>query len=282
MSEFWDRLVDSAEISPSIETLSSTKILLIGAGGLGNDLAVRLAALKIAQLTIVDGDTVSEGNLPHSTLFLPAHVGRYKVEVVKDFLNAKFPKLAVSASAKFVQQADPRHFATHDLIVCAPDNDQTRRWVNYYAVKNGKPAVFLGVSGMKSAEWTGYAYLYRPHLSACFTCFAAGGEAGAESFDTVEESDDIEASRNKCGGDNVSVPMLAPVVGVMSSYAATLILKLLSGVGETPNYTYLDLKNNRMTTLPVKPVPKCAVCGEKEEFEITADFLEQLKKSQTR
>lgn len=269
----WARLSLSAEIDPT--QLHDKKLLLIGAGGLGNDLAIRLAALNIAQLTLVDGDTVSTSNLPHSTLFLPSHVGLPKVHVIASFLAAKFPQLTLKPLPSFVQQVSPKLFADHDLIICAPDNDQTRRWVNHYAVKYGKPALFLGVSGMKNAEWTGYTFLFRPNATACFHCFAAGGHTD-ESFATVADTDDIEAARNKCGGDNVPMPMLAPVVGVMASYAATLALQLLADADEPPTYSYIDLKKPSLMTMPIKAIPTCAICGEQEEFEISAEWLDNL------
>ncbi len=278
-ADFWARFDLSAELSPLTTTLQNSRILLIGAGGLGNDLAIRLAGARIGALTLVDGDTVSVSNLPHSTLFLPDDVGRAKVHVVRDYLNAKYPALTVHTETQFVQQISQAHFAQHDLIICAPDNDQTRRWVNYYAVKNKKPALYLGVSGNK-AEWTGYTYLYKPDTSGCFTCFATGGDTGGESFDAIATTDDIDAARNKCGGENVAVPMLSPVVGVMAGYAAVVVMKALTAIGNSPTYTYIDLKRPGITTYDIQALSNCTVCGQLEEYDITPEFLARLAQQQ--
>ena len=122
------------------------------------------------------GILLVKANIPHSTLFLPKHVGMNKVDVVHDFLIEKFPDITVSTEPKFIQQCAVEIFDQHNVIVCAPDNEQTRRWVNFYAVKYRKPTLFVGVSGTKQAEWTGYTLLYRPSESACFVCLASGGE----------------------------------------------------------------------------------------------------------
>ena len=60
----WNRLELSTQLNTA--ALTASRVLLIGAGGLGNDIALRLAGSKIGKLTIVDGDTVSESNIPHS------------------------------------------------------------------------------------------------------------------------------------------------------------------------------------------------------------------------
>lgn len=269
-NEMWDRLSLSKELGTADDLLQKSRVLLVGCGGLGSELALRLAGCHITHLTLIDGDRVSKANIPHSSLFLPRHVKRKKVEVVSELLQEKFPGIHISREGKFIQQCNTEVFAQHDLIICAPDNDQTRRWVNQYAVKAGKPTLFVGVSG-PGAEWTGYIYLYTPGISGCFVCFASGGkhrQTQQISYDVIPETQDFEENRRRCGGDNIPVPMLAPVVGTVASYAASIAVKKLIG-DSTPTYTYLDLKKPRLFALEIKPRSTCIVCGEPEEYDLT-------------
>jgi len=264
--------------------LQNSQVLLVGSGGLGSELALKLAGCRIGRITIVDGDTVSTANIPHSAIFTPSHVGQHKVDVVATFLREKFPGLTVTTVAKFIQQCDARAlFGAHDLIVCAPDNDRTRVWVNYYAVTTLKRAVFVGIGG-PGTEWSGYTFLYTPGESGCFVCFATGGELVETiqgSVAPVSEMETMEESRRRCGGENVPVPVLAPVVGVVAGIAATVIVKTLIGVGRMSTYTHIDLKQPRKFVLAsgkeretyglismCKKIPTCIVCGKPEEHDL--------------
>src|SRR2546423_5420 len=146
--ELWARLslLDSGKV---LETLQKVNVLLVGCGGLGSEVALRLAGSNIERITIVDGDVVSLPNIPHCPLFLPSHVGQKKVAIVASYLQGKFPALNISPMPLFIQQCDEKMFSEYDIILCAPDNDKTRLWVNYYAVMYNKPVVFLGLGNVE-------------------------------------------------------------------------------------------------------------------------------------
>src|SRR5439155_22846684 len=159
----------------------------------------KLAGSKIENIRIVDGDVVSLPNIPHSPLFLPSHVGQKKVGVVRSSLQEKFPGLCISAVPLFIQQCDENIFTDCDIILCAPDNDETRIWVNYYAVKYNKPVVFLGL-GNVGDEWRGYVYAVMPFVTGCFACLFDGGKPRTRlSYEYIPISVDLDTERHSSG-----------------------------------------------------------------------------------
>src|SRR5437879_4031107 len=98
---FWNRFQLSSDVQAAVERLQQIRVLLIGSGGIGSEIALRLAGCQIGHLTIIDGDEVSLSNIPHSSLFLPVDVGCKKVEVVTAFLKTKFPSLSVTPTPTF-------------------------------------------------------------------------------------------------------------------------------------------------------------------------------------
>jgi molybdopterin/thiamine biosynthesis adenylyltransferase len=274
-SELWSRLQLAPEMQAATTRLQQSRVLLVGAGGLGGELAMLLAGCRIGYLTLVDADTVSAGNIPHSILFHPRHIGLPKVEVVREALLSRFPGIQVAAVPRFIQQCPAALFEAQQLIICAPDNNQTRRWVNFYAVKSDTPALFVGVGG-PNTEWIGYTFLYQPAVSACFVCLDTGGQEGMApelAYAAQAETLNLEESRRRCAGENAPVPMLAPVVSLVASYAAALALKKLAGVDGTPTYTLLDLKAPRLFVREILPTPTCSVCSHPTEYEAQAMIL---------
>jgi molybdopterin/thiamine biosynthesis adenylyltransferase len=264
--DFWKRFYLSPEMLRAKDELSSSRVLIIGSGGLGSEIALKLAGSYIPRLALVDRDTVGLHNIPHSSIFTLDDVGRLKVEVVADFLRKKFPDVWVVPVGSFIQEYKDFPFESFDLIICAPDNNPTRWYVNRIAVDRGVPALFLGVSG-KGQEWSGYVSPYVPGKSACFLCLTKAGEKVSESiYQPHEATGDLEADRRVCGGENIPSPMLAPVVGALASVASALAVQMLSDIGWPPNYVSVDIKTMAIRVVPIKPVATCSVCGKTQDY----------------
>src|SRR6266571_1358452 len=118
--DFWKRFYLSPEMLRAKDKLSSSRVLIIGSGGLGSEIALKLAGSNIPRLALVDRDTVGPHNIPHSCLFTLEDVGRLKVEVVADFLRKKFPDVWVVPVGSFIQEHKDFPFNDFDLIICAP------------------------------------------------------------------------------------------------------------------------------------------------------------------
>jgi len=258
----WSRLQLIPGMKAASERLQQRRVLLVGAGSLGALKAAHLAGCHIRNLTLVDGDRVSHNDIAYSPIFHLQHVGHPRVEVIRWRLRAKFPGIDVAVERRSIRQCSPALFQAHDLIVCIPNHNWTRRWVNSWAVKCGKPALFVGVGGWQMA-WTGYVFLYQPGVSGCFVCFDAGieePEALHAPASRRRPQQHLKKRRAKYGGEQVSEPLRSPVAGAVAVYAAALALKSLAAVVPTPTYSLLDVKQLRLFTREIPPVPSCSIC----------------------
>src|SRR5882724_9252777 len=120
--------------------LLKSKVLLIGAGGLGSPAALYLAAAGVGRLGIVDDDVVDESNLQRQILHSTERVGMPKTESAKKTLQALNPDVAVDEHRVRLERDNALElFSKYDLIVDGSDNFGTRYLVNDACVLLGKP-----------------------------------------------------------------------------------------------------------------------------------------------
>jgi molybdopterin/thiamine biosynthesis adenylyltransferase len=267
----FDRLFLAPDLRAAKQTLQRARILLIGSGGLGSEIALKLAGSSIGHVTIVDADRVSPHNIPHSPLFTPGSVGSFKVHAVSSSLRWKHPEMGITAIPKFIQQCENFPFADYDLIICAPDNNAVRWYINKQAVDYKVPALFLGVSG-PNQQWSGYVQLYLPGLTACFLCISKQGSVIADSFyEEAGSTGDIDADRQRCGGENVAAPMLAPVVGTIATLASSMAVQIVGNINTPPSYVYIDLKSFHLQARQINAMPSCSVCGKVVDYPLVLE-----------
>src|SRR5438128_11634660 len=99
--QVFDRLFLAPDLSAARHKLQRSRILLVGSGGLGSEIALKLAGSSIGHITIVDADKVAPHNIPHSPLFTPANIGCFKVHAVSSSLRWKHPEIGIAAIPKF-------------------------------------------------------------------------------------------------------------------------------------------------------------------------------------
>lgn len=122
--------------------LLQSKVLLLGAGGLGCPAAIYLAAAGVGTLGVVDSDVVDESNLQRQILHPTDRVGTSKVESAKASLLAMNPGITVQTFEERVTSANvDRIIEGFDLVVDGTDNFPTRYLVNDACVKHRKPCV---------------------------------------------------------------------------------------------------------------------------------------------
>lgn len=116
------------------------RILLIGAGALGGEIAMLLPQelayrnLKPEILHIVDDDVIEISNLHRQCLLSPEDVGRFKALVVSERLASRFPLFPVSFDTKRVESLDLMFLLSFDIVFCAVDTLRSRRWINWLLV----------------------------------------------------------------------------------------------------------------------------------------------------
>lgn len=152
----------------SQEKLRHAKILVIGAGALGNEVLKNLALLGVGQIVVVDFDTIELSNLSRTTLFRHADLGRRKAPVAA----ARAQELCVEPNAKItaidgdvVWEVGLGLYRRMDLVLGCLDNVEARLAVNRACMLANKPFIDGGIRGL-----AGSVYAFAPPFDCCFNC----------------------------------------------------------------------------------------------------------------
>jgi molybdopterin/thiamine biosynthesis adenylyltransferase/rhodanese-related sulfurtransferase len=128
------------------EKLQKARVLVVGAGGLGNALLPYLASSGIGTIGIVDGDTVALSNLHRQVLFCEADIGKLKVDVAVSYLKKRYKNLKIQAYPYFLSSQNASDLiATYDLVVDATDERGVRYVLDDYCFKLEKPWVHASI-----------------------------------------------------------------------------------------------------------------------------------------
>ena len=146
--------------------LLRSKVLLIGAGGLGSPTAVYLAAVGVGTLGIIDSDVVDLSNLQRQILHRTADVGRPKVDSARDTILALNPDVRVVPSAERLTVDNiERILKDYDLVVDGSDNFATRYLVNDACHLMEKPNVHGSIF-----QFEGMVTVLAPGRGPCYRC----------------------------------------------------------------------------------------------------------------
>ena len=146
--------------------LLRSKVLLIGAGGLGSPTALYLAAAGVGTLGIIDSDVVDLSNLQRQILHRTADVGRPKVDSARDTIQALNPDVKVVPYAERLTVDNiERLLKDYDVIVDGSDNFATRYLVNDACHLAGKPNVHGSIF-----QFEGMITVLAPGRGPCYRC----------------------------------------------------------------------------------------------------------------
>jgi len=217
------------------------RVLLIGAGGLGCPLAQYLAAAGVGTIGIIDVDRVDSSNLQRQILYTTADVGKPKVEVARERIQAMNPDVEVRAHAVALGSENALElFADYDVIVDGTDNFPTRYLSNDACVLLGKPNVHGSVF-----RFDGQASVFDARHGPCYRC--------------LYPEPPPPGSVPSCAEGGV----LGVLPGLIALIQATETVKILAGIGE-PLYGRLiqyDALRMEFSEFRLKKDPKCPVCG---------------------
>lgn len=227
--------------------ISNSKVLVVGAGGLGCPSALYLASAGVGTIYIADNDKVELTNLQRQVLHTTARVGVPKVESAKTQLNALNPCSTIVPVAQRLEGHElERLVALVDVVLDCCDNFKTRYAINFACVKLNKPLVSgaaIGLDGQLAVF-----ELNKPN-TPCYHCL-------------FPEGDDV--SEVRCA----TMGVFAPLTGVIGTLQASEALKILGGFGE-PLYSTLQIYNSRngeFTKMKIRKDPVCGVCGDKNSI----------------
>lgn len=232
--------------------ISNSKILVIGAGGLGSPILLYLAASGVKELGICDFDVVDETNLQRQILFNDQSVGKDKVLEAKEKINELNPNVKVTVFNEMITSKNAESIVKDfDLVIDGSDNFATRYLLNDVCVILDKPYIWASIyrfDGQVSVFWKKHGPCYRclhpepPPTHMVQTC-ASGG-------------------------------VLASMCATIASLQVTQALQLITGVGEVLigevlSYSALDANFRKVK---VNQDPNCAVCGKNPSITSLIDY----------
>ena len=148
------------------ERLAAAKVLVVGAGALGNEVIKNLALLGVGTTYLIDLDDVEPSNLSRSVLFRQADGGRPKAEVAAERAVEINPDVRVfPIHGDVITDLGLGLFAAVDVVIGCLDNREARLWVNRQCWKVGTPWVDSGIQ-----EIQGVVKVFVPPDSACYEC----------------------------------------------------------------------------------------------------------------
>ncbi len=146
--------------------IAAARVLVVGAGALGNEVLKNLALLGIGHVYIIDFDEIEESNLTRSVLFRRRDCGRPKADAAAEALRDLNPDTHVVAMhANVITDLGLGMFRDVDVVIGCLDNREARLWVNRSCWKVGTPWIDGGIQ-----EINGVAKVFVPPDGACYEC----------------------------------------------------------------------------------------------------------------
>ncbi|MBM3161789.1 MAG: HesA/MoeB/ThiF family protein [Chlorobi bacterium] len=219
--------------------LLHSKVLIVGAGGLGSPAALYLAAAGIGTIGLADGDTVDLGNLQRQILHTTDSVGMPKVSSAAERLRALNPDTRLTLHPFHLGKGNAGELvARYDFVVDATDSFETKFLIANVCAKKGIPYSHAGIKGFYGEVMT-----VRPGKTACYGCVFH--EPGAME-NAIPEGP------------------LGALPGVIGAIQATETIKYLLSIGRPLFDTVLtfDALGMSIRKITVKRDPHCTLCGD--------------------
>jgi len=221
--------------------ISSSKVFIVGAGGLGSPIADLLCRAGVGEIGIIDYDKVSLSNLNRQTLFNSNDVNQYKVQVLKKKLRKINPLVKINIFKKKIDKKNINYLISkYQIIVDASDNFDTKFLLNKKSIEFKKKLVVGAIS-----RFDGHMFVFdfKNNKSACLQCFYQ-----------EKPSDEIL----NCDQEGI----LGTSSSIIGSLQANEIIKTIIGSKNIIENSILILNtlNLKMRIVKFKKLKKC-ICG---------------------
>jgi molybdopterin/thiamine biosynthesis adenylyltransferase/rhodanese-related sulfurtransferase len=236
------------------QKLLGSKVLLLGAGGLGSPAALYLAAAGVGTLGIIDMDVVDASNLQRQILHNMDRIGDRKVDSAKKTLTAMNPDLnVVTYDTRLGADNILQIIDGYDVIVDGTDNFPTRYLVNDASLIKRIPVVHGSIF-----RFEGQVTVFHPYVGPCYRCM-------------IPEPPPAELAPS-CAEAGV----LGVLPGIIGSIQALEALKLLLGLGDplVGRLLSYDALDQSFRTFKVRRDPACPSCGDHAPEIVIADYDE--------
>jgi molybdopterin/thiamine biosynthesis adenylyltransferase/rhodanese-related sulfurtransferase len=235
--------------------LLESRVLLIGAGGLGSPASLYLAAAGIGTLGIIDEDVVDDSNLQRQIIHSTARLGQAKVDSARETIEALNPDVTVRSYEERLSSENVDRILGEgwDVILQGADNFPTRYLVNDASVFHRIPVVDGSIF-----RFEGHVTVFRPFQGPCYRCLFPQPPPPELAPSCAE------------GG------VLGVLPGIIGCLQANEVLKLLLGVGEplVGRLLQFDALAGEFLELRVGRNPDCPVCGEHPTIGEYIDYIQ--------
>src|SRR6187397_2223718 len=234
------------------QRLKASRVLLIGAGGLGSPLALYLAAAGVGTIGLVDFDVVDVTNLQRQIVHGTSDVGRPKLESARDRLKDMNPHVHVEGyETRLTSENALEIVRDYDIVIDGTDNFATRYLTNDACVILGKPNVYGSIY-----RFEGRSSVFATEDGPCYRCLYPEPPPPGLVPSCAE------------GG------VLGVLPGLVGTLQATEAIKLILGAGDSLVGRLLLVDALAMTfrALKVRRDPGCAICGDRPTIRTLIDY----------
>lgn len=222
------------------DVLLDSKVLVVGAGGIGSPLLYYLAATGIGVVGIIDNDTVSLHDLQRQILYNTNAINKSKVHYAKDTLNKLNPDCEIITHNKSLIKENADIIDDYDVVAECSDNFETKFLLNSECYTRNKPLVLSAAIGYK-----GYVGTFKPYLNNTYPCY----QCFCHTTPNIKSLQSCE-----------TIGVLNSIVGTIGSIQATQVIKTLLQIDyEIPNkLTRVNLDSFAVST--IKKDLYCRIC----------------------
>lgn len=233
--------------------LLDSKVLVVGAGGLGSPASIYLAAAGVGTIGIIDADRVDLSNLHRQVLHFDRDLNRPKTESAREHLEALNPDVKVIEHRVYLDSSNALEIiGQYDLVINGCDNFATRYLVNDACVLLKKPLVDASI-----LRWEGQATVFLPG-QGCYRCLFPEPPPPGMVPNCAE----------------------AGIIGALAGHMGTLqvveAIKVLLGIGKplTSRMLLYDALSGEYRTVRWRRDPNCPVCGDHPTITQLIDYEE--------
>ncbi len=222
--------------------LLDSKVLLVGAGGLGSPAALYLAAAGVGTIGLIDFDVVDLSNLQRQIIHTTDRIGQKKVDSARTSILALNPEInVVTYDEMLVADNVERIITGYDVILDGTDTFETRYLLNDAAVIAGIPVVHASVF-----RFEGQLTVFKPYEGPCYRCLYP-----------TPPPPELAPGCSVAG-------VLGVVPGIMGMLQTNEAIKVLLGIGESlaGRLLLFDALDGAFTELKLRRDPACPVCSD--------------------
>ena len=235
------------------ERIINSKVLCVGAGGLGSPTILYLAAAGVGELGIIDFDRVDITNLQRQIIHTQNDLGKNKAASAREKVLALNPEANVNIYELKLDVSNVIEiFSKYDLIIDCTDNFATRYLINDAAALLGKPYIWGSI-----LKFDGEVSVFWSKQGPCYRC--------------IHPTPPPPGSVPSCAEGGV----LGALCGAIGSIQSNEAIKLITGVGESllGNLLIFDALDNSSKKIPIKQNQLCQICSGIQK-ELLSDYEE--------